>query len=113
MPKRSGSERVEAYTTKKEISMPEAYKSRVARANVTVFSVLADLEAKCAGILTAHNITGNNRVTYLNFVRKMWSQIRNGTLTEDKKRAIMAYYEALDCDVTVLNELSNAITGVV
>ncbi|MBS7612478.1 hypothetical protein KEJ27_09840 [Candidatus Bathyarchaeota archaeon] len=111
MPRRTGQQRVSAYDIKKTTSMPPAYEARVGKADVAVFGVLADLEAKCAGILTDADVTGSDRIKYLNFVRAVWSQVRKGTLTNSKKNALVTYFVSQGCDEAVLTQLANAVMG--
>jgi len=109
MVRRTGEARVEKYKDKIATGMIPNYEKRVSKADVRVFGTLAELETKVSALLTDVNVTGNKRVEYLNFLRKLWSAVRTGTLTVDKYQAMKAYWLVLGCDEDVLERIREIV----
>jgi hypothetical protein len=109
MVRRRGEERVTKYKTKKELSMPPAYEAMVKKADVSIYNTLAELEAKVGALLTEENVSGAFRVSYLNFMRAVWSNVRRGTLTEGKLNALKAYFVAQGCEDAILDRIREIV----
>lgn len=110
---RPSSDRIEAYNTKRVVSMPLAYeamvKGRVPKTDKIGYR--AQVDEKVASILTKNNVSGNDRIKYHNFARYIEKRIREGTLTTTVVEASKSKYIALGCEDAILDEIISALTG--
>ena len=113
MVRKTGEERRIKYDIKRKTSMPVAYEKMVKDREPDLEAMVkrAEIDSKVAGILTAHDITGSDRIKYHNFAREVDKAIREGTLTETKLASLFAKYTALGCDDAILDEIVKALQG--
>jgi hypothetical protein len=113
MPKASAKKRIETYDIKRKGSMIQAYKDMVSRPTIDLAALgdRAKFDEMIAGILNKHDITGNDRIKYYNFARRIEKLKRTMNLTPTAIEAEKARFTRLGCDATVLDEIVKTITG--